>query len=138
MGFDDLPHDWVDRPLTDPQLVADVLDLHLSDEDRRRGTLLALLCDEHARYVLATLVSDPGTVPEGDRTRGLSTFVEAADGHDASLLFAIARADGLSVTSDDLAWARDAQAACAGRVRLLGFYLVTCAGSRSIPVGEAA
>jgi hypothetical protein len=27
MTFDDLPDDWSDRPLTDPALVADVLDL---------------------------------------------------------------------------------------------------------------
>lgn len=138
MAFDDLPHDWVDRPLTDPRLVADVLDLLLPDADRRAGTLLAVLCDEQARYLMATLVADLGRPSEEERVFGLAGIVRAAARVEASLLFAVARTEGLSVTADDTCWARAAQRACAGRARLLGFHLVTCDGSRLIPVGEEA
>ena len=34
MSFEDLADDWKQQPLTDPRLVADVLDLCVSDADR--------------------------------------------------------------------------------------------------------
>lgn len=44
MSFEDLPRDWATRPLTDPALVRDVLDLFVSRSDRETGGLALLLC----------------------------------------------------------------------------------------------
>jgi hypothetical protein len=54
-----------------------------------------------------------------------------------SVLLAIARADGLSLTPDDELWARSAVAAADG-YRLLGIHVVTMHGSREIPRAAAA
>lgn len=137
MSFDDLPDDWPDRPLTDPRLVADVLDLIVSDADRRSGALAVLLCDGAARLVQPGIIGDlDDAATEEDRCLALGSFVRGLStsfGRCASILFALARADGLSVTPDDRAWARAARDACGDDVRLLGFHLVTRHGSREVP-----
>ena len=51
MSFDDLPDNWPELPLTDQRLLADVLDLVVSEQSRRDGALYVLLCDEQARLV---------------------------------------------------------------------------------------
>ena len=45
MTFNDLPDDWPTRSITEPGLVADVLDLLVSEADRQRGALVLALCD---------------------------------------------------------------------------------------------
>jgi hypothetical protein len=134
MSFDDLPDGWTQQPLTDPRLVADVLDLCVSDADRCAGALAILMCDEEGRLLQPGIISDLDyDSSETERARMLGLFVtHLADFFD-SVLFAIARADGLSVTADDERWARAVQHACAGRVRLLGFHLITRDGSRLVP-----
>jgi hypothetical protein len=54
-----------------------------------------------------------------------------------SVLLAVARADGLTLTPDDELWARTAVAAADG-YRLLGVHVVTMHGSREIPRAAAA
>ena len=44
MSFDDLPDDWPHRSVADPILAADLVDLVVSDADRREGALGLLLC----------------------------------------------------------------------------------------------
>ena len=51
MSFDDLPDNWPELPLTDQRLLADVLDLVVSEQSRRDGALYVLLCDENARLL---------------------------------------------------------------------------------------
>jgi len=58
MAFTDLPADWPTRPLTEPRLVADVLDLLLSDADRLAGGLLIALCDDEARLLQPIVIGD--------------------------------------------------------------------------------
>ena len=133
MSFDDLPSDWPNRPLTDPRLVADVLDLVVFEKDRRAGALSILMCDEDGRLVQPVTISelDPAATQE-QRVRCLETLVEAMRGTGAMLL-ALARPDGLSVTEADRAWLRAAETACGDEVRLLGLHIVTCHGSREVP-----
>jgi hypothetical protein len=139
MSFDDLPDGWQELPLTDQRLVADVLDLLLSDADRCAGALVVLMCDEQARLLQPSIISDLDDAPsEAERCHLLGLFVEHLAEFFDSFLFALARADGLSITADDESWARAAQFACRGEARLLGFHLVTRDGSRLLPGTVAA
>ena len=139
MSFEDLPDGWKERPLTDPRLVADVLDLVVSDADRCAGALAVLLCDERGRLLQPGIISDLDYASgESERAKMLSCFVVTMAEWFDSILFALARADGLSITADDESWARAAQYACSGEVRLLGFHLVTRDGSRLLPGTVAA
>jgi hypothetical protein len=134
MSFDDLPEGWKERPLTDPRLAADVLDLMVSDADRRAGALVVLLCDEQGRLLQPGIISDlDHESSEGERARMLGCFVATVAEWFDSILFALARTDGLSITADDESWVRAVQYACSGEVRLLGFHLMTRDGSRLVP-----
>lgn len=139
MGFDDLPDDWPDRALSDPLLAADVLDLVVSERDRREGALAVLMCDDDDRLVTPVIVSDVDPqADEADRVRALSVITRAMRGR-GSILVAVARADGLSIVPDDRVWARAASRAAGGwAVRLLGVHVVTRTGSREVPAGMAA
>ncbi len=46
-------HELAQVPLTDPDLAADVVDLFVSQGDRRAGVLSALICDADARFLAA-------------------------------------------------------------------------------------
>jgi hypothetical protein len=133
MSFQDLPHDWLDLPLEDPRLVTDVLDLLISLPDRRGGGLALLLCDQEHRLVAPCIMSDlDHLAPEDERRRTLRAVVEGMRG-EGSLLAAIARSDGLSITPDDHVWARALRQACGSDAELLGVYVVTVHGSREVP-----
>ena len=83
MGFDDLPDDWSDRPLTDPQLLADVLDLVVMERDRRAGALGVLICDGHQRLALPVMISDlDDAADDDDRRKGLETIAMAVRAFD--------------------------------------------------------
>jgi hypothetical protein len=139
MSFDDLPEGWKERPLTEPRLVADVLDLMVSDADRCAGALAVLLCDEQGRLLQPGIISDLDyDASEAERSALLASFVTNLVPWFDSVLFALARADGLSITADDERWARAVQYACSGEMRLLGFHLITRDGSRLVPGTVAA
>jgi hypothetical protein len=139
MSFDDLPEGWKDLPLTDPRLIADVLDLVVSDADRCAGALAVLMCDEQGRLLQPGIVSDLDyDSTEAERSARLASFVSTLAEFFDSVLFAIARADGLSITPDDEVWARAVQYACSGEVRVLGFHVITRDGSRLVPGTVAA
>lgn len=138
MAFTDLPDDWLDRPLTEPQLVADVLDLVVSNRDRLAGALAVLLCDEGDCLVVPVVVSDlEPMATEDDRCEAISVITGVMGGR-GSMLVAVARRDGLSIGEDDRVWARAARRAAADGLRLLGVHLVTMTGSRVVPSGLAA
>lgn len=134
MGFEDLCDDDHHRPLTEPRLIADMLDLCIPMADRRAGAIGVLMCDEDSRLVQPAIVGDPPPRPsEEDREHLVDVFIEAMGGA-GSLLLAIARWDGLSITPDDMAWRRTAHRVCAesSAVRLLGVHVVTRTGSREV------
>ena len=135
MSFEDLPPDWPHRPLTDPALVADVLDLIVTDRARDRGAVHVLLCDRDARLVLPIAVDEPDrAASRALRVRVVSTLLRAAEReHEpGSVLIAIARRGGLSATADDILWAESVLAAL-GDWHLLGVHVVTRSGSRPVP-----
>ena len=143
MGFDDLPDDWSDRPLTDPRLLADVLDLVVMERDRRAGALGVLICDGHQRLTLPVMIGELDDLAgDDDRQKGLETIAMAVRGFDLGdaggtgrpgIHLAIARRDGLSITRSDLSWQRAAMSVCADDIDLLGVHVVTCDGSRTVP-----
>ena len=139
MGFQDLADDDFHKPLTEPTLVANVLDLVISAADRRAGALGVLMCDEDGRLVQPAVIGElePEQITEEERERLVSVFVRAMGGA-GSLLLAIARRDGLSIVPADVAWCHTAVRVCTvAGVRLLGVYVVTMAGSREVPYGGA-
>jgi hypothetical protein len=133
MGFENLPENWNEIPLTEPAFVADVLDMCVFQRDRHRGALVLLLCDDEARLVQPVVVEDvPPDLDDAERARPFEVAAEAM-GRAGSLLVAIARRDGLSVTDEDRAWAAAAARVCGDDIRLLGVHVVTSFGSRPVP-----
>jgi hypothetical protein len=138
MGFEDLPANWNDVPLTEPAFVADVLDLCVMQRDRHRGALVLLICDDDARLVQPVVVEDlPERLDDDERARPFEVAVEAMGGV-GSLLVAIARRDGLTISDNDRDWAAAAVRVCGDRVRLLGVHVVTTFGSRPVQLPRAA
>lgn len=136
MAFTDLPDSWPSEPITGHARLPDVLDLVVSQQARRKGSLYLLLCDAAERLVLPMQISDLDPAPSGrDRAHLLTALLaQLADVEpDASVLAAIARPGGLSATDDDQAWADALRGAVPGRARLLGVHVVTADGSRPVP-----
>ena len=139
MGFEDLPDDWPDRPLTEPQLLADVLDLTASHRDRVQGAIGVLVCDADQRLLVPAVIGDlDDLAPDADRCEGLRNFVSAVlegmgEAGPLGMHFSIARRYGLSITPDDVRWRYAAVSACASRATLLGVHVVTVEGSRLVP-----
>ena len=135
MSFEDLPPGWRERPITEPALLPDVLDLVVSERDRRRGALYALICDEEGRLMVPVAISDDRPVVAEERpamAHGLVRTV-AQVGPGLGLLVAIARRQGLSLRPEDHDWARLIAEECGEDVRLLGVHVVTLDGSREVP-----
>ena len=139
MTFHDVPRDLAQRPLTDARFVADVLDLCVPFPDREAGALCVLLCDYEDRLAQPMVIGEIGHPSADERLQMLSNmFLVARELLPyGSVLLAVARADGLSLTPDDELWARAAVAAADG-YRLLGVHVVTMHGSREIPRFAAA
>jgi hypothetical protein len=139
MGFQDLAGDLHDRPLTDGTAVADLLDLALTEQDRRSGTLAVVVCDERARPRVVQLIHDvpPGMGTERrDHTMRSLAGILAEAVPQGRFLLARARPGGLSLTTDDLGWRRCVEESFhAHSLRLLGVHVVTPDGSREIPAG---
>ena len=76
----------------------------------------------------------------GEDVEVLQIFLEAVCSRIpvASVLVAVARPGGLSITAGDRSWLAAAEQACAGAIRLLGVHVVTPDGSREVPVATAA
>ncbi|WP_295702684.1 hypothetical protein [Lapillicoccus sp.] len=128
MSFDDLPDDWKSRPLTDPRLAADVVDLFVRDDDRRAGAVAVLVCDDEHRLlqpVVVTMDADP--VPLVDKQLVVERFTElVGHGLGSSLILAVARPRGAFLTDGDREWHEVAIRGCreAG-IDLLGLFVVT-------------
>ena len=59
MSFEDLPADWPQRPVTDSEITADLLDLIVGDRDRAVGALGILLCGRDERLLQPVVVEAP-------------------------------------------------------------------------------
>lgn len=132
MPFTDLPDDWSSRPITDPDLIEDVLDLVVSLHDRHRGAIVLLLCDRDGRLRQPVTIGEPPvSVGLDEAEQMLRVFVEVFTGSregapDAALMVVVARPHGLVPVAADRVWRRATQRVCAAAGWLdLGTYLVT-------------
>jgi hypothetical protein len=128
MTFTDLPANWPDRPLTDPALAAHVVDLFVSEGERRQGVLSALLCNAQARFLAAIHLDLPQNFPYISPkacVRALAPLIPALElRSDGALLLALGRPTP-DPTSDQY-WSQAAVQTCqAASIRLLGFYIAT-------------
>ncbi len=138
MSFDDLPRNWSDLSLTEPRLVADVLDLMIGLADRRTRSIAVLACDSGVRLIQPMMVeSVPSPADPELMHRAVGIVVEALGGiePEGRLILAFTRPTGLSVTPDDVAWTAAALEALAPTAwSLSSAHVVTLEGSRPIPV----
>lgn len=142
MNFENLPADWPTIPLTDPDHIADVLDIFVGPSDRRVGSLLILICDEQRRPVQPLVINDIAAGdPRGDHLHLARIAEHVAElTPDATVLCAVARQGSTRVTKTDRLWAQSLARAFAGQLELLGVHLITLDGTVPIPamVDEAA
>jgi len=137
VSYKDLPQDWESEPVRDAGRAADVLDLFVPDQMREQGAIYLLLCDQDDRLLQPCAVE---TVPEEgadvSRESFFAPFIEVLTRLTpaGAVLVALARPEGLSLTSSDREWQAAAYAVCsAASVRLLGVHLLTLHGSRVLP-----
>lgn len=142
MNFKNLPADWPNIPLTDPQHIADVLDLFVSLRDRMTGSLLILICDAQRRPMQPLVINEIDADAAGADLLPLARLAkQVVDLHpDATVLCAIARRGRTQVTRTDRRWAQTLERAFADRLELIGVHLITLDGTVAITtkVNEAA
>lgn len=138
MSFEDLPDDWPTIPLTDPDHIADVLDIFVALRDRWTGSVLVLVCDDQRRPVQPIIIGDIDRTRPAALLPALRRMAEtiAAGNPKATVLCAVARRGPLRPTTTDHRWHRQFEAAFAGPVVLLGVHLITLDGS--VPMAPRA
>lgn len=128
MSFDNLPADWQSRPLTDPRLVRDVLDLFIDLRMRQGGTLFALFSGpDHVALTPMAIDEVPGDTDPFEKIAFVHQLVEMGDHFGATgLALAICRPGPGRATVEDEQWADALAAACedSGRTNL-GCHLAT-------------
>jgi hypothetical protein len=146
MSFEDLPADWPRRPVTDPEITADLLDLIVGDQDRAVGALGILLCSRDERLLQPVVVEAPDLrASAAERRQGFDKLCAAfchlsepgADSGDSGLgmLVALARPGPVAATPGDLRWRDTAVRSCLDYgVALLGVWLVTPEVIRPLPL----
>jgi hypothetical protein len=137
MTFSDLPTNWLSRPLTDPTLAANAIDLFVTEADRRRGVLAALICDGRARFRTSMLLDLPRDAPLASAkscVRALAPLVPVLEGRpDGALILALGRPRPDPTSDHD--WTQAAIQTCrTASIRLLAFYLATPTELRAVPL----
>lgn len=134
MTFRDLPKDWPTRPVTDPAIFADVIDLIVTEADRTAGAIYVVICSPTRRIVQPCAVTDLVSAPMPDRRTLFEPFVHAIAGSRGGLVVAIARPGPSRTIDSDRLWHQAALDACAaGRVRLFAAAVATPKGVWRLP-----
>lgn len=139
MSFEDLPESWPTIPLTDPDHIANVLDLFVGLEARQTGALVLLICDEERRPLQPIQIDHISPRPPTDALSIYGRIAETIGSRPGlGVLCAMARPRRLRVTADDQAWRRLLDAAFDGHAEVLGFHVVTLSGSIPVPAHRDA
>ncbi|MDX6264181.1 MAG: hypothetical protein QOH84_5869 [Kribbellaceae bacterium] len=137
MTFSDLPTNWLTRPLTDPVLAANAVDLFVTEGERRRGVLAALICDRRARFRTSILLDLPRDSPLASPKsciRALAPLIPVLEGRpDGALILALGRPKPDPPSDHD--WTQAAIHTCrTASIRLLAFYLATPTDLHAVPL----
>ena len=121
MTFDDLPRDWAQRPITDPEIFEGVVDLIATDQSRSEGATYVLLCHPNGRLLQPICLPDePRRVDVGEVLEGVTLLLSEVARHDVhDVVMVIARPGRAVPTPRD----RDLRAAFEGACRNSGFLL---------------
>jgi hypothetical protein len=135
MSYHNLPDDIRTRPLGEPSLQADVVDLVLGMEERRSGAVALMLCDEEDRGLQPIVLTDlPEDASVEDLERLLDLLLPVVGEMDGAILVGRGRRRGLLPSDLDRAWHQVTIEACARYgVRLLGFHLASPDGVAALP-----
>ena len=138
MSFNDLPHDWPARSLTDSTIARDVVDLVVRDTDRESGCICVLLCDAGARMVQPVTIDDVGDLPSRREVEGFfDMLLEQLGDQLATIVVALGRPHGHAPDDQARSWHEAAIAACRRHgVRLVATYLATDRGVMEMPRWE--
>jgi hypothetical protein len=133
MSFDDLPRDWPRRPLSDPVLTADVIDLVVSDADRRSQGLGFLLCRPGGTLGQPFFV---GAQEYADPCQAVTLMTRAAEETPgvAGLVLVLARSGGPVDDADRSVHQHAIDVTRAAGLTLWGTYLATRSGVTALPV----
>lgn len=131
MTFKDLPKDIRTRPLTDPRLRADMVDLLVGERDRRLGCVGVWFCDEDLIARQPVLITETGRLTTVEVRKTLKALLSiAAD----PVLVAMGRPGSSRLTPDDLTFAIEVTRACARQgITCLGSYIAASDGVREVP-----
>lgn len=121
--------DWQDRSMSDPGAAMQALAALGPHPSRRSRSLALLICDAQGRALCPVVVDRPPLHPQLPEPVLSRVF-----GHLAGMrvVFAHSRPGPPLPTHLDHQWRRAAEVAAAGRVELLGSYLISRAGIRPI------
>jgi hypothetical protein len=121
MRFVDLPKDWAQRPITDPDILEGVVDLIATEESRSDGATYVLLCHENRRLLQPICLPDePRRMEPVEVLDGVTLLLAEASRHDVhDVVMVIARPGRADPTPRDI----DLRAAFEGACRNTGFVL---------------
>ncbi|MCU1537931.1 MAG: hypothetical protein JWP82_2282 [Humibacillus sp.] len=136
MRFADLPADWAQRPITDPEVFEGVVDLIVAEQTRADGATYVLFCHEGGRLMQPLCVPDePLAGGEGPMLERLTRMLTEAVGqrvHDVVMV--IARPGRPTPTARDHDRRVAFEGACrAAGARLLGVAIAASAGVLDFP-----
>lgn len=141
MSFENLPEDWPERPLTDPDLLVDVFDLFIRSADRHQRVLHALLTGAGHTLLTPIAIDDmPRVVDMFEKMRTVRGLVDVGRHFGLTgLALAICRPGSNRPTPDELEWVDVLSGICEDNgVTDLGCHLATQSRvSRLSPVGAS-
>ena len=139
MTFEDLPRDWAQRPITDPDIFEGVVDLIATEASRSDGATYVLLCHSNGRLLQPICLPDePRRIDAGEVLDGVTLLLTEVARHDVhDVVMVIARPGRAEPTPRD----HDLRAAFEGACRNTGFRLHAVAiaalgGVISLPPGD--
>ena len=103
MHFEQLPRDWAQRPITDPDVFEGVVDLIVPEQSRSEGATYLLLCHPNLHLLQPIcLPDDPRRVGVGDVLEGVRLLLTEVSRHGVhDVVMVIARPGRVRATPRD-------------------------------------
>ncbi|MGD8149614.1 hypothetical protein [Ornithinimicrobium sp. Y1694] len=134
MTFEDLPKDWPSRPLDDPIVGPDVVDLCVSYKDRLGGGLSVLFCRADATLAQPVFIGDfelgDDLALAAERMIEIGTSLPGVGG----LVMSVVREVGCPTDEDRRVHQRALEVCASYDMRLVAFNVVTASGITPLAV----